>query len=72
MCRNIKTLHNFKPPATHEEVHASALQRAGRGTAGGAAAARARRLPRVAAAAGRPAARRRRAGGHATAHGGRL
>jgi hypothetical protein len=26
MCRNIKTLHNFKPPATHEEVHASALQ----------------------------------------------
>jgi hypothetical protein len=26
MCRNIKTLHNFKPPATHDEVHASALQ----------------------------------------------
>lgn len=26
MCRNIKTLHNFAPPATHEEVHASALQ----------------------------------------------
>lgn len=26
MCRSIKTLHNFKPPATHEEVHASALQ----------------------------------------------
>lgn len=26
MCRNIRTLHNFKPPATHEEVHASALQ----------------------------------------------
>jgi hypothetical protein len=26
MCRNIKTLHNFEPPATHEEVHASALQ----------------------------------------------
>ncbi len=26
MCRNIKTLHNFKPPATHAEVHASALQ----------------------------------------------
>jgi hypothetical protein len=26
MCRNIKTLHNFKPPATDEEVHASALQ----------------------------------------------
>jgi hypothetical protein len=26
MCRNIKTLHNFKPPATHEEIRASALQ----------------------------------------------
>jgi hypothetical protein len=26
MCRNIKTLHNFKPPATEEEIHASALQ----------------------------------------------
>ncbi|HEY6803651.1 MAG TPA: DUF2277 domain-containing protein [Pyrinomonadaceae bacterium] len=26
MCRNIKTLHNFEPPATHEEVHASAIQ----------------------------------------------
>jgi hypothetical protein len=26
MCRNIKTLHNFKPPATAEEVHASSLQ----------------------------------------------
>ena len=26
MCRNIRTLHNFDPPATHEEVHASALQ----------------------------------------------
>lgn len=26
MCRNIKTLHNFQPPATHEEIHASALQ----------------------------------------------
>jgi hypothetical protein len=26
MCRNIKTLHNFEPPATKEEVHASALQ----------------------------------------------
>jgi hypothetical protein len=26
MCRNIKTLHNFEPTATHEEVHASALQ----------------------------------------------
>ena len=26
MCRNIKTLHNFKPPASHEEIHASALQ----------------------------------------------
>lgn len=26
MCRNIKTLYNFKPPATEEEVRASALQ----------------------------------------------
>jgi hypothetical protein len=26
MCRNIKTLHNFEPPATAEECHASALQ----------------------------------------------
>jgi hypothetical protein len=26
MCRNIRTLHNFDPPATEEEVHASALQ----------------------------------------------
>jgi hypothetical protein len=26
MCRNIKTLHNFKPPATDEEIRASALQ----------------------------------------------
>ena len=26
MCRNIKTLANFEPPATHEEVRASALQ----------------------------------------------
>jgi hypothetical protein len=26
MCRNIRTLHNFDPPATGEEVHASALQ----------------------------------------------
>jgi len=26
MCRNIKTLHNFAPPATPEEVRASALQ----------------------------------------------
>ena len=26
MCRNIRTLHNFDPPATHEETHASALQ----------------------------------------------
>jgi hypothetical protein len=26
MCRNIKTLHNFKPPATDEEIHASCLQ----------------------------------------------
>ena len=26
MCRNIKTLYNFEPPATDEEVHASSLQ----------------------------------------------
>ncbi len=26
MCRSIKTLHNFAPPATPEEVRASALQ----------------------------------------------
>ena len=26
MCRNIRTLHNFAPPATEEEVHDAALQ----------------------------------------------
>ena len=26
MCKNIRTLHNFEPPATEEEVRASALQ----------------------------------------------
>jgi hypothetical protein len=26
MCRNIKTLHNFEPPATEEEIRASAVQ----------------------------------------------
>ncbi len=26
MCRNIKTLHNFEPPATHEEIRAAAIQ----------------------------------------------
>jgi hypothetical protein len=26
MCRNIKTLYNFSPPATEEEIRASALQ----------------------------------------------
>ena len=26
MCRNIKTLHNFKPPATEDEIRASAIQ----------------------------------------------
>ena len=26
MCRNIHTLYNFEPPATHEEIHAAALQ----------------------------------------------
>ena len=26
MCRNIKTLHNFEPPATEEEIRGAALQ----------------------------------------------
>jgi hypothetical protein len=26
MCRNIRTLHNFAPPATEQEVHEAALQ----------------------------------------------
>ena len=26
MCRNIRTLHNFEPPATSEEVYAAAVQ----------------------------------------------
>ncbi|PYO21464.1 MAG: DUF2277 domain-containing protein [Candidatus Rokuibacteriota bacterium] len=26
MCRSIKTLHNFKPPATNDEILASSLQ----------------------------------------------
>ena len=26
MCRNIKTLYNFSPPATQDEIRASALQ----------------------------------------------
>src|SRR6516225_5908625 len=26
VCRNIKTLHNFKPPATAEEIRASSVQ----------------------------------------------
>ena len=26
MCRNIRTLHNFEPPASDEEVHEAALQ----------------------------------------------
>ena len=26
MCRNIKTLHNFKPPATDAEIRASSIQ----------------------------------------------
>jgi hypothetical protein len=26
MCRNIRTLHNFDPPASEEEVRAAALQ----------------------------------------------
>jgi hypothetical protein len=26
MCRNIRTLHNYDPPATEEEIHDAALQ----------------------------------------------
>ncbi|MDJ0787089.1 MAG: DUF2277 domain-containing protein [Myxococcota bacterium] len=26
MCRNIKTLFNFEPPASHDEIHAASLQ----------------------------------------------
>jgi hypothetical protein len=26
MCRNIRVLHNFEPPATEEEIHDAALQ----------------------------------------------
>lgn len=26
MCRNIRTLHNFAPPATREEIQAASLQ----------------------------------------------
>ena len=26
MCRNIRTLHNFEPPATEQEVHEASLQ----------------------------------------------
>jgi hypothetical protein len=26
MCRNIRTLHNFQPPATEDEIQASSLQ----------------------------------------------
>jgi hypothetical protein len=26
MCRNIRTLYNFEPPATHEEIHDASLQ----------------------------------------------
>jgi hypothetical protein len=26
MCRNIRTLHNFEPPASEDEVHDAALQ----------------------------------------------
>jgi hypothetical protein len=26
MCRNIRTLYNFDPPASEDEVHAAALQ----------------------------------------------
>jgi hypothetical protein len=26
MCRNIRTLHNFEPPTTRDEVHSAAIQ----------------------------------------------
>lgn len=26
MCRNIRTLHNFEPPTTREEIHSAAVQ----------------------------------------------
>ena len=26
MCRNIRTLHNFEPPTTQDEIHAAAVQ----------------------------------------------
>lgn len=26
MCRNIRTLHNFEPPASRDEVHSAAVQ----------------------------------------------
>ena len=26
MCRNIRTLHNFEPPATEDEIYAASLQ----------------------------------------------
>ena len=26
MCRNIRTLYNFEPPATEDEIHAAAVQ----------------------------------------------
>ncbi|MBM4382004.1 MAG: DUF2277 domain-containing protein [Deltaproteobacteria bacterium] len=26
MCRNIRTLFNFEPPVTHDEIHAASLQ----------------------------------------------
>ena len=26
MCRNIRTLHNYEPPATRDEIHSAALQ----------------------------------------------
>jgi hypothetical protein len=26
MCRNIRVLHNFDPPTTHEEIHSAAVQ----------------------------------------------
>ncbi|QTR06128.1 DUF2277 family protein, partial [Saccharothrix algeriensis] len=26
MCRNIRVLHNFEPPASEDEIHAAAVQ----------------------------------------------
>jgi len=46
MCRNIKTLHNFEPPATEDEVRAAALQYVRKISGSTPADARTRRRPR--------------------------